>query len=110
MFPLTLVVSDDIVQRLSYYKVPTISDWDNDLGVAWFIPREVIKRKTTKGRPYYIVKTIDNNSVMTDIRCWGVNPDKDTLFINRPYMAKLNFDEQWGFSSRGALQNWKLLG
>jgi DNA polymerase-3 subunit alpha len=110
MFPLTLVVSDDIVQRLSYYKVPAISEWDNDLGVAWFIPREVIKRKTAKGRPYYIVKTIDNNSVMTDIRCWGVNPDKDTLFINRPYMAKLNFDEQWGFSSRGALQNWKLLG
>ena len=110
MFPLTLVVSDDIVQRLSYYKVPTISDWDHDLGVAWFIPREVIQRKTAKGRPYYIVKTIDKNSVMTDIRCWGVNPEKDTLFINRPYMAKLKFDEQWGFSSKGGLQNWKLLG
>ena len=110
MFPLTLVVSDDIVQRLNYYKVPTISEWDHDLGVAWFIPREVIQRKTAKGRPYFIVKTIDKNSVMTDIRCWGVNPEKDTLFINRPYMAKLNFDEQWGFSSRGALQNWKLLG
>ena len=110
MFPLTLVVSDDIVQRLSYYKVPTISDWDHDLGVAWFIPREVIQRKTAKGRAYYIVKTIDKNSVMTDIRCWGVNPEKDTLFINRPYMAKLKFDEQWGFSSKGGLQNWKLLG
>ena len=110
MFPLTLVVSDDIVQRLNYYKVPTISEWDHDLGVAWFIPREVIKRKTAKGRPYFIVKTIDKNSVMTDIRCWGVNPEKDKLFVNRPYMAKLNFDEQWGFSSRGALQNWKLLG
>jgi len=110
MFPLTLVVSDDIVQRLNYYKVPTISEWDHDLGVAWFIPREVIQRKTAKGRPYFIVKTIDKNSVMTDIRCWGVNPEKDKLFVNRPYMAKLNFDEQWGFSSRGALQNWKLLG
>jgi len=110
MFPLTLVVSDDIVQRLSYYKVPTISDWDHDLGVAWFIPREIIQRKTAKGRSYYIVKTIDKNSVMNDIRCWGVNPEKDTLFINRPYMAKLNFDEQWGFSSKGGLQNWKLLG
>jgi hypothetical protein len=47
---------------------------------------------------------------MNDIRCWGVNPEKDKLFINRPYMAKLNFDEQWGFSSKGGLQNWKLLG
>ena len=110
VFPLTLVVSDDIVQRLEYYKVPTISEWDEALGVAWFIPREVIKRKTAKGRPYYVVKTIDKNSVMTDIKCWGVNPEKDKLHVNRPYMAKLKYEEQWGFSSRGALQNWKLLG
>ena len=110
VFPFTMIMSEDIIQRLDYYKVPTISEWDHDLGVAWFIPREVIQRKTAKGRPYYVIKTIDKNSVMTDIRCWGVRPGKDKIFVNRPYMAKLNFDEQWGFSSRGALQNWKLLG
>ena len=110
VFPLTLVMSDDIVKRLDHYKVPTISEWDNDLGVAWFIPREVIQRKTAKGRPYYVIKTIDKNSVMTDIRCWGVRPGHDKIFVNRPYMAKLNFEEQWGFSTRGGLGNWKLLG
>jgi len=47
---------------------------------------------------------------MTNIRCWGVNPDKDRIFINRPYMAKLSHQEQWGFSTRGGLGKWKLLG
>ena len=103
-------MSDDIIKRLEYNKVPTISEWDNDLGIAWFIPREIIKRKTVKGRPYYIVKTIDKNSAMISIRCWGINPDKDRIFINRPYMAKLNYQEQWGFSTRGGLGNWRLLG
>ena len=110
IYPFDLVISSDVIQRLNYYKVPTISEWDNDLGVSWFIPREVIKRKTVNGRPYYVVKTIDKNSVMMDIRCWGINPEKDRLFVNRPYMAKLNYDEQWGFSSRSGLRDWKLIG
>ena len=90
--------------------MPTISEWDKDIGVAWFIPREVIIRKTVTGRSYYVIKTIDKNSVMTDIRCWGVNPERDKLYVNRPYMVKLNYDEQWGFSTRGGLSNWKLVG
>ena len=110
IYPFSLVISEDVVQRLQFYKVPTISEWDSSLGVSWFIPREIIKRKTVKGRPYYVVKTIDKNSVMTDIRCWGVNPERDKLYVNRPYMVKLNYDEQWGFSTRGGLSNWKLVG
>ena len=110
VFPFEMIMSDDIIQRLDYHKVPTISEWDDNIGVAWFIPREVIKRKTTTGRLYYVIKTIDKNSVMTDIRCWGVRPGKDKIFINRPYMAKLKFEEQWGFSTKGGLGNWKLLG
>ena len=110
VFPLRMIMSEDILQRLDYYRVPTISEWDRDLGVAWFIPREVIKRKTAKGRPYYVVKTIDKNSVMTDVRCWGVDPEKDIIYINRPYMVKMSFQEQWGFSTRRGLGDWKLLG
>lgn len=110
IFPFDLVISDDIIKRLKYYQVPAISDWDRDLGVAWFIPREVIKRKTVKGRPYYVVKTIDKNSAMTDVRCWGVDPEKDEIYVNRPYMVRLSYQGQWGFSTRGGIGNWKLLG
>ena len=110
VFPFHMIMSEDILKRLDFHQVPTISEWDNDLGVAWFIPREVIKRKTVKGRLYYIIKTIDKNSAMTDIRCWGVHPGQDKIFINRPYMAKLKFEEQWGFSTKGGIASWKLLG
>ena len=110
VFPFKMIMSDDVIKRLEFNKVPTISEWDRDIGIAWFIPREVIKRKTVKGRPYYVVKTIDKNSAMTDVRCWGVDPTKDKIYINRPYMVKLSYQGQWGFSTRGGLSNWKLLG
>ena len=38
MFPLTLVISDDGA-KVKLLQVPTISEWDHDLGVAWFIPK-----------------------------------------------------------------------
>ena len=110
LYPFELVITDDIVKRLDHYSIPPISEYDKHLEVVWFIVREVIQRKTVKGRPYYIVKTLDTNSVMTDIKCWGVDPRRDKIFLNRPYMAKLKHEEQWGFSTRGGLGSWKLLG
>jgi len=76
IYPFELVLEDDIKQRLEYYKVPPLSEYDEDIGVAWFIPREIIERKTINNRPYYVIKTIDSNSAMTDVKCWGVNPKK----------------------------------
>jgi DNA polymerase III alpha subunit len=110
IYPFDLVLDDGTKARLDYYHVPPISEFDPALGVAWFIPREVIQRKTITNRPYYIVKTIDNNSAMVDIKCWGINPRKDKVFLNRPYMAKLKHEEQWGFSSKTGLKDWRLLG
>ena len=110
LFPFGLVLDKKIKERLEYHHIPPISEYDDMLGVAWFIPREVIQRKTIKGRPYYIIKTIDSNSAMVDIKCWGINPTKDKVFLNRPYMAKLKYEEQWGFSSKSGLRTWRLLG
>ena len=110
IFPFDLVVPKQVRQRAQHWHVPALSEWDIDLKVAWFIPREVIPRKTVRGRPYYVVKTIDANSAMIDVRCWGVDPRKDKIYVNRPYAVKLKFDEQWGFSTKGGLGDWKLLG
>ena len=79
------------------------------LKVAWFIPREIIKKKTKKGKDFFIVHVIDSNSELRTIKCWGVNPEKDRIFINRPYMAKLDWNAQWGFSSRAFRKTFKLL-
>ena len=65
-------------------------------------------KKTKNGIPYWIVNATDITGTITKIKCWGVNQDRDRIVLNRPYMAKLDYDEQWGFSTRG-VYNFKLL-
>jgi len=109
IFPLDLVVNKSIQEKLNEHCVPALGDWDTDIGVAWFIPREIIPKKTKNGHGYWILRVIDNTSEMTSIKCWGVK-DRDVLHLNRPYMAKLEYDEQWGFSTRSIYHNFRLLG
>ena len=109
VFPIHLVLDEDVQQRLDHYQVPPLGDWDNDLGVAWFIPREIVKKKTKNNKDYWIVKVIDSTNASTSIKCWGVKK-RDEIYINRPYMSKLEYDEQWGFSTRSVYHNFRLLG
>ena len=109
IFPMDLVLDNSVMNRLDYYKVPPIGEWDNDLGVAWFIPREIISKKTKNGKTYWILKVIDNTSTTTSIKCWGVDPQRDEIYINHPYMSKLEYDEQWGFSTRSIKYNFRML-
>jgi len=110
IFPMELVVDHKIQARLDELYVPPISEYDRELGLVWFIPREVVERKTKNGKPYLIVTVIDGNSALTKIRCWGIISGKDNVFINRPYMARLDYNEQWGFSTRSIRRTMKLLG
>ena len=89
--------------------MPPLGSWDSDLGVAWFVPREVVRKKTKNGKPYWILNVIDTTSEITKIRCWGVR-DSDQIQLNRPYMAKLDYNDTWGFSTRSMHHNFKLLG
>jgi DNA polymerase-3 subunit alpha len=110
IFPMHLVMTDAVRERLEANFVPAISDYDPDLGVVWFIPREIIRKKTKNGKPYWIVAVIDSNSVLTKFRCWGIIEGKDRIHLNRPYMGKLDFDPAWGFSTRSIKRNLRLLG
>jgi len=109
VFPMDLVMDEHILRRLNENHIPPISEYDPDLLVTWFIPRKTTLRKTKNGKDYYIVEVIDNNSVQTSIKCWGVDPTRDRIYNNRPYMAKLSYDEQWGFSTRSVRHTFKLL-
>jgi DNA polymerase-3 subunit alpha len=109
VFPIDLVIDRAVQEKLSTYQVPPVGEYDIDLGVAWFIPREVIKKKTKNNKDYWIVRVIDSTSKMTSIKCWGVK-ERDRIQINRPYMAKLEYDENWGFSTRSMYHNFRLLG
>jgi len=109
IFPMHLVMTDAVRTKLENYFVPAISDYDPELGLVWFIPREVVKKKTKNGKPYWIVSVIDSNSVLTKFRCWGIIEGKDKIHLNRPYMGKLDFDPTWGFSTRSIRRNLRLL-
>tara|TARA_B100000035_G_C21017812_1_gene562749 strand:+ start:60 stop:857 length:798 start_codon:yes stop_codon:yes gene_type:complete len=108
-FPLNLVVDEHVQRRLDELMVPPISEFDPELQLAWFIPREVVRKKTKNGKDFYIVKVIDSNSEQTSIKCWGVKPDKDRVFLNRPYLARLDWSPQWGFSTRSLSHNFRML-
>jgi DNA polymerase-3 subunit alpha len=110
VFPLNLVIPPATVQRLQEKFIPPISEFDPDLCVCWFIPRKIVPRKTKNGKNYWIVEVIDSNNELTKIRCWGVKPEKDRIHLNRPYMAKLKYDENWGFSTYAIGKTFKLLG
>ena len=109
IFPINLVVNEGLLNKLEEKYIPPISEFDNELMVCWFIPRKITVKKTKKGKTYWIVETIDSNNESQKIRCWGIRPEKDRIFINRPYMARLKYDEQWGFSTYAVGKTFKLL-
>ena len=110
-FPFERVVSQEVLEGLRRNCIPPISEFDPDLSVCWAVPRS-IKEKTTKGgKKYYEIELTDSNSIMTKIRCWGVDPTKgDKIVKNVPYLIKPDHNGEWGFSTRGKLSDrWKLL-
>ena len=110
VFPFEMVMSHHIRNRLNELYIPPISEFDPELQLVWFIPREIIPKKTKNGKDYWILRVIDDRSTITTIRCWGVNSERDTIHLNRPYMSKLEHDSNWGFSTRSIRYNFRLLG
>ena len=102
-------MNETLQSKIDSLMIPPISEFDAELQVCWFIPREVIVKKTRNGKDFYIVRVVDSNSETNTIKCWGVKPDKDFIFVNRPYMARLDWDPQWGFSTRSVRKMFKLL-
>ena len=109
MFPFDLVMTKDIKESIKRHRVPAVGSWDKNLGVAWFIPREIIAKRTKLGKLYWILKVVDDTSTTTSIKCWGIKDD-DRIHLNRPYAAKLDHSEDWGFSTRSIRHTFKLLG
>jgi len=109
IFPFDIVLDDKVKYRLEYSKVPPLSEYDEDLKLAWFIARGVTPKKTRNGKTFWIVDVIDSNCQVNSIKCWNVRPN-DRVYVNRPYIGKLEYDPQWGFSTRSIKHNFKLVG
>jgi len=109
VFPIRMVADEKLLKKFEEKYIPPLGEYDPDLGVSWFIPRHVEVKKTKGGKEYWIVDVIDITSKITKIKCWGIRKE-DKIFINRPYMARLDYDEQWGFSTRSVRKNFRLVG
>jgi DNA polymerase-3 subunit alpha len=110
VYPINMIVSEEVQRKLEEKMIPPLGSFDPDLGFCWFIPKSIEKKKTKKGKDFLIVEAIDDTNIVTKIKCWGYDPKKDALHVNRPYVAKLDFQEDWGFSSKSIGKNFKLIG
>ena len=109
IFPFELVLDRKVLDRIHVNCVPPVAEFDEELGICWFIPRNVVERKTKKGKTFFIVDVIDDTCQTTTVKCWGIMPS-DKIHINRPYVARLDYDPQWGLSTRSISKNFKLIG
>ena len=104
IFPFELVMDRKVKDRLDQLKVPPLAEYDKDLQLCWFIPREIIPKKTRNGKTFWIINAIDETCKTTNVR------PNEVVHVNRPYVSKLEHDPQWGFSTRSIKWNFKLIG
>jgi len=109
VFPFEIVLDSKVKERLDHLMVPPLARYDKDLQLCWFIPREIIPKKTRNGKTFWIINAIDDTCQITNIKCWNVRQD-ELVHLNRPYVSKLEHDPQWGFSTRSIKWNFKLVG
>lgn len=110
-FPVTMVMSQQLYKRLEDSNVPAISKYDADLQVCWFVPISSETKKSKNDKDYYVVDVVDDTGKTTEVKVWSIDKTKDVIYLNRPYVAKLNYDENFGgFSCIGVSRNWKMVG
>lgn len=117
-YPVRLVVSDELLDRLDSMHCPALGAWDpkdplyrSDSGKAlcWFIPYEKIVKKTKKrGKEYWVLKCVDLTGGVTEIKCWGITASSK-IIMHRPYMAALDYDDKWGFSTK-SVNRFRMIG
>ena len=112
IYPINMVLTERAQTIIDNYKIPPISEYDADLGTTWCIPIKNNVKKTKTGKWFYTIDVIDSNSQVTRLRCWGVDPNKDHIFLNKPYVLKYpKYNETWGFSTYGAVdKKWMMIG
>jgi len=110
-FPIELVMDPKLYKRLDDKMIYPISKFDAELGVCWFIPMSFEVKKSKNSKNYYAVQVADDSSKTFEIKCWGVDLEKDLIYLNRPYVAKLDYDENYkSYSCMGISKNWKMVG
>ena len=57
------------------------------------------------------MQVTDETGKSSEVKAWSIDKEKDIIYLNRPYVAKLNHDENFGgFSCIGISKSWKMVG
>jgi DNA polymerase III alpha subunit len=109
MFPITKVISTEMLEKLRERGILPIAEYDPVLQYVWFIPRGKVEKKSKTGKTFWVLDVIDSTNTNTKIRCWGIT-SKDEIAFNRPYIAKLNYNEDFGFSTWSMSKDFRVIG
>ena len=97
------VVSPEVLQALGNRSIEPLTD-DFDKGFAWFIPEEVLVKRSKKGKEYLYIRGFSAGARRLKVFVWGWNPDKhDTV---TPYDVVVGEVEKSDFGF--GMQAWKL--
>jgi DNA polymerase III alpha subunit len=107
IYPLELVISQNLLRKLTEKGVFPVSKFDEGLEVCWGIPVEIETKTTKNNKEYYIVTLTDDTFAFTKIKVWGVNSKKDKIYLHHPYVISPRKDD-WGMSTTG-ISKWKML-
>lgn len=110
VYPVGMIVSPAVLKRLEEKMIPPLGEFDPELGICWFIPKSIEKKTSKKGTSYLIVEAIDDTNIVTKIKCWRYDPKKDLVHLHRPYVARLNYEQDWGLSVVSLHKHFKLIG
>lgn len=110
VYPVSMIISADVQRRLSEKMICPLGEYDPELQLCWFIPKSIEIKKTKKGKNYLVIEAIDDTNIITKIKCWNYNPNKDIVHLHRPYIARVEHQSDWGFSIKNAGANMKLIG
>ena len=83
--------------------------YEKEPPLCWFIIRDIEEKITRTGKKYLIIKTIDSTFKNTQIKCWGYDPEEHSIITNKVYIAKVSYDEKWGFSINSLWKNIRCL-
>ena len=107
-YPVSMVLPPEVSKRLEEKYVPPIGEYDEEIGLTWFVVRNCVRKTSSSGKDYLVLEVIDDTNTMVQIRCWGVKPNEN-VHKNRVYMAKLDYDPSWGFSMRNIASQLKMI-
>lgn len=110
VFPVSTCVDEKTLAKLESKGFLSISEYSFEKPIVWFVPRRLVVKMNKNNKPYWELFVADGSTANDiKIKCWGPK-EEDFVGFNRPYIAKLDHDEQYGFSLQWPSKNLRMIG